>query len=137
MVDVRSFYEKDYVGAWDIPADRDVAVTIERVVQGHIPEAGSSRKKRKPLLYFKGKKKPMVFGATVRDTIAKLVGSYEADAWAGQTILLYRARTTKGSEEVDCIRVRPYPPKANSQPIAPDAPSTDEREPGDEEGSES
>lgn len=135
MTDVRSFYEKDYVGAWDIPPDRDVAVVIDRVIQGHIPEAGSSKKKRKPLLYFKGKKKPMVFGATVRETIAKLVGSHEAEDWAGKTIALYRSKTTKGSEEVDCIRVRPYLPKANAQAIAEDAPEPVEREPGEEAGS--
>lgn len=133
MVDVRSFYEKDYVGAWDIPPDRDVAVVIDRVIQGHIPEAGSSKKKRKPLLYFKGKKKPMVFGATVRETIAKLIGSHEIEDWAGKSIALYRAKTTKGSEEVDCIRVRPYPPKAGAQQGLPEPPPQAEREPGEEE----
>jgi hypothetical protein len=133
MTDVRSFYEKDYVGAWDIPPDRDVAVVIDRVVPGKIPQMGSDKKKGKALVYFRGKKKPMVAGATVRDTIAKVVGSYEDSDWAGKAILLYRSKTSRAGEEVDCVRVRPFAPKASSQPIAADAPETTEREAGEEE----
>lgn len=112
MTDVRSFFEKKYIGSWDIP-DEGAVVVIDRCVGGVI-EGMDGLKQRKPILYFrnvKNLKKGMVFGATVAKTMIALYGK-DVEGWVGKPITLYATQTNgKGGEIVDCIRVKPVVPQ--------------------------
>lgn len=107
--DIRRWFDSPYVGAWDLTGD--VHVTIERVVGG-VVEGEGGRKDKAPILHFRGAKKPMVVNKTNLKTIASITGSYKAKDWVGKRITLY-ATTCKGKSGgiVDCVRVRPTPPR--------------------------
>lgn len=124
--DYRSMYEKDYLGAWDF-TDGDKTFTIKRCQRGELVGQGG-RKTKKPVLYFEEVEKGMALNATNGKTIAALYGVM-VEEWRGKKITLYRSRTTMGSEEVDCIRIRPQAPKGNgAAPPVDEAPLvTDEQ----------
>ena len=107
--DVRTMFDSKYIGAWDLQG-RDAVVTIEKVV-GATVEGEGGRKDRAPLIYFVGKKKPLVGNKTNCKTIAGMFGSFKTSAWIGKKITLY-ATTCKGKAggQVDCVRVRPTSP---------------------------
>ena len=110
--DYRSMFEKDYLGAWDF-TDGDKTFTIKKVQRGELVGQGG-RKTKKPVIYFDGIDKGFALNATNGKTIAALYGVMVED-WRGKKITLYRSRTTMGSEEVDCVRVRPQAPKAGAE----------------------
>lgn len=105
--DYRSMFEKDYVGAWDF-TEGDKTFTMKKVQRGELTAAGG-RKSKKPVIYFREIDKGFALNATNGKTIAALYGPMVED-WEGKKITLYRSRTTMGSEEVDCVRVRPKKP---------------------------
>lgn len=103
--------EKPYLYHYDLPEDRDVVVTIERVE--HTMLVGKGGKKTAAwLLYFVGKKKPLGVKATNCTAIEKVSGSDKPAKWVGVRISLY-VTTTRGEEGgvVKCIRVREQPPR--------------------------
>lgn len=106
--DYRSMFEKDYLGAWDF-TDGDKTFTIKKCQRGELTGSGG-RKSKKPVVYFKETDKGLALNATNGKTIAALYGVMVED-WAGKKVTLYKSRTTMGSEEVDCVRVRPQAPK--------------------------
>lgn len=112
MMDYRSMFDRDYIGAWDIPAGKDVVVTICKV------EARKLRNKTaantKPVLFFVGKEKGFACNKTNGKAIAGMYGN-DADKWIGKRISLYATTTTFGSETVECIRVRPMIPQSSKQ----------------------
>lgn len=123
MTDYRKFYEKDYLGAWDLKDDVDTVVRITKVVGGNIVGPGG-RKTKKPVVYVHGTEKGLVLGATTGKTIAGMYGPQIED-WVGKRIALYK--TTTNSAEggvVDCIRVRPQipEPKGGAAPSRPPPP---------------
>ena len=108
--DYRSMYEKDYLGAWDF-TEGDKTLTIKKAQRGELTGSGG-RKTKKPVVYFQETEKGLALNATNGKTIATLYGPMVED-WAGKKITLYASRTTMGSEEVDCVRIRPQAPKGN------------------------
>jgi hypothetical protein len=116
---------------------REFNVTIESV-KGGVVVGDGGKKSKKPVLRFKGAKKPLAAGATICKTIEKITGSADPKDWIGQRITLYVTTTeiTKienGSarrETVGCIRVRPTAPRGPDQAL-PTAPATEM--PGDTE----
>lgn len=116
--DYRSMFEKDYLGAWDF-TDGDRTFTIKKAQRGELTGSGG-RKSKKPVVYFQETDKGLALNATNGKTIAALYGVMVED-WQGKPITLYKSRTTMGSEEVDCVRVRPQAPKpAKSAAFAED-----------------
>lgn len=107
MADWRSMFDREYIGAWDL-GDKDVIVTIVKA-QGVELKMQGGIKNKKPVIWFDGKEKGMVLNKTNSKTIAALYGNDTAN-WIGKPISIYATRTTFGSEEVDCIRVRPAAP---------------------------
>lgn len=109
--DVRSFFEKRYIGSWDLPDGRDVVVVIDRVEGGDV-KGTSGESKRAPLVFFsnvKNRKKPLVLNATNAKAIIKMYGKF-IEEWSGKPVTLYATKTVAFGEEVDCIRVRPEKP---------------------------
>src|SRR6185369_3795312 len=105
----KRYFDNDYIGSWDLGAC-DHAVVIEKVVQVELHVPGTSAKERKPLVHFVGKKKPMVLNTTNAKAIAAMYGT-NTDEWIVKSIAIYATKTSFAGEEVDCIRVRPTPPK--------------------------
>lgn len=128
MSDVRLMYDKEFLGAWDIPAGGVVAV-IDRCEQGALHIKGTSRKERKPILFFQGQDKGMILNATNREAVAGLYG-YNVTAWPGQPVRLIVAKTKYDGKQVDAIRVSPKKPVG--QAAASPAPALPAREPGDD-----
>lgn len=115
MTDYRMFYEKDYLGAWNIPEDGDLILTIVKCKQGELNQPGTNKKTKKPVVSFKETEKGMALNATNGKTIAGLYGNM-VEEWAGKKIALYKSRTRNpaGGDDVDCLRVRPKAPTGES-----------------------
>lgn len=131
----RELFERKYIGAWDIPEDRDSVVVIDRVVGGELTMQGGVKNK-KPLIYFRNvtdPSKPMAAGATVCKTIEALYGTGDYTQWVGKAIVLYRATTETKDGPTPCIRVRPFLPKGKISAAPALDNTTKEREPGEEE----
>ena len=96
------------LGAWDLQG-RDVTVTIENVKQGTV-EGEKGRTDIAPLVFFKGKKRPLVLNKTNFKAIRAITGSNFAKDWIGKRITIYPTTTSLKGETVDCIRVRPNKP---------------------------
>lgn len=111
MTDVRSMFDRAYLGCWDLQG-RDVTVTIARVVAGTLTAQGG-RTSKKPVVYFERTEKGFALNKTNMKTIAAMYG-YKAEDWVGKRITLYPTQTSFGSETVEAIRVRPTIPKSRS-----------------------
>ena len=108
MGDYRAMFDRDYIGAWDLPGD--VVVTISAVEAGEI-KGDKGRKSRKPIIRFEGKEKALLGNKTNCKIIARLYGT-DTDQWVGKRVTLFPTTTEMGGETVDCIRVRPQAPPA-------------------------
>lgn len=109
MSDYRGMFQSDYLGAWDLPAGKDVVVTIAAISVEQLTNS-RGKKEQKPVLTFDGKKKGVVMNKTNCKTIAALYGNDTAQ-WIGKRIALYATQTQFGNDTVDCIRVRGAVPK--------------------------
>lgn len=107
--DYRTMFDRDYIGAWDLP--RDATVTIVKVEPRKLKSQRGEN--TKPILFFDGKDKAMVCNKTNAKTIAGLYGN-DTRKWIGQKITLYATTTSAGGETVECIRVRPTAPKPSA-----------------------
>lgn len=114
MTHYRQMYDRDYLGSWDLPENKDVVVTIEHVKGGDIVGTGG-KKSKKPVVSFVGKEKKFICNVTNAKAIAGLYGNH-VEKWAGKRISLYVSTTRDPSTGGDtpCIRVRPQAPAAPS-----------------------
>lgn len=125
MTHYKTLVDTTYLGQWDLPAGKDVVVTIATVGE-YRPEV--PRKKRMPdgsyatepnkrlAISFQGKKKKWLAGPVSLKAIAKLYGPHIED-WRGKSITLYvDAKVEFGGEVTGGIRVRPTPPKPGTKP---------------------
>lgn len=110
-----TLFDSDWLRHCDL-ADRPHTVTITKVVQGEL--RNGKTKTRKPVVHFREFEKPFGLNKTNGKAIATLY-TVETERWVGKQVELYPARTTFGSEEVDCIRVRPARVVANGKAPAP------------------
>lgn len=118
-------FDSRYLGAWHLQG-RDVTMTIARIVAGEI-EGEKGRKDRAPLIYFNTAKKALVCNKTNMKTLKSLFGTLSAKALVGKRITLYPTTTMRSGETVDCIRIRPTPPKdAADSPIDENVPADPE-----------
>jgi len=136
----RSMMDSEWLRACDL-AGREPTVIISKVVGGQVVGEGG-KKSKKPILFFKGKDKPLAIGATIGKTIQGLYGP-NTEGWIGKAIQLYTTTTNStGGEVVECIRVRNVVPnvaKASTsapakQPEQPTAGFPVDREPGSDDG---
>ena len=118
-IDVRSFFEKEFLYAYDLQG-RDITLTISRVVQGKLTGTGGKTTK-KPVAYFQGKEKGLALNITNVRTIGGMYGFKVAD-WVGKRITIYPTTTQFGAQTCDCIRIRPTVPGAKVKDAPPDEP---------------
>ena len=109
MADYRGYFDHEFLFFLDL-AGRDVVVEIARIESREVVASGG-RKARRPLVFFKGKRKGLVLNATNGRTIADLYG-VDADGWIGKRIVLFPDVTNLQGQQVECIRIRPTVPEA-------------------------
>lgn len=110
MPDYRALFDREYIGAWDLPPGKDVTVTIARV-EGQTLTAQGGRKSKKPVVFFEGRDKGFVLNKTNGRAIAGMYGS-KTEEWAGKKIAIYSTMVAFGADQVEAIRVRPVVPNA-------------------------
>lgn len=110
MPDWRLVIQTDRLNAADLQG-RDVTVVIERVVQVEVEDMKDAKKKKTYFdVYFKGKKKPLLFKATNCKTMTKLTGTRITEKWVGVAITLFPTMVKAYGDVVEAIRVRPALP---------------------------
>ena len=117
--DYRSLMDKPYLGAWDIPEDADLILTIDRVVQEEV-KGESGRSDDCMVIHFTDAKKPMICNITNGKAISKVAGSKYIEDWKGVRIALYAKEVPFGREMRDAIRVREYAPKLPEKVVCAD-----------------
>lgn len=135
MADYRTMFDSDWIRAWDL-GGKDRVVTIVKVEAGELENHRAKKKDRKPVVWFKGAKKPLALNKTNAKTIASMYGT-DTTSWVGKTIAIYPTKTQFGNEEMDCIRVRPNVPKGKAEDMPnPEPPQSAGREPGSDDDKE-
>lgn len=119
MTHYRSLYDRDYIGHFDLPGEKDMTLTIKKVVGGDITAVGG-RKNKKPIVHFAEEVKPLICNATNGKAIATMYGP-EIESWPGKLVTLFvsMANAPDGSGEVKCIRVRPKVPEGKPSAVKP------------------
>jgi hypothetical protein len=107
----QKFFDKEFLGSYDLPEGKEVTVTIENVVGGELQMPGKKKKAKKPVISFVGKEKKFVCNVTNAKTIAKMYGN-EVEKWKGKQITLYVSvtRNPEDGKDIDCLRIRPSVP---------------------------
>lgn len=131
--DWRTFFDKEYVGAWDLP-EKGITVVFDRIKQGELTGT-SGLKARKLVAWFRGGKKPMAFNTTNCKTVAAMYGK-KPSAWIGKAITIFPTTTSFGGQTVDCIRVKPMIPQAPNNTRGGSKQLPDESESVDEDPSD-
>lgn len=115
-----------FLAAEDLPRDRDVAVTIEKVyLRNNLPMQDGRRIESCLSLKFVGKKKELIVNRTNSRTLQALFGgdSTDCEPWWGKTIALFVDPDVKmKGKRVPGIRIR-------AKRLAPGAAPTQEPEP--------
>jgi hypothetical protein len=102
-MDIRSAFTGKYLAAADIPAGREVTVTIEAVSMVDVElEAGGVQSRA--LVAMRAAKKGWLLNRTNAELISAMFG-YETAAWAGKRVTIGRAKVKFGRDTVDGIRV--------------------------------
>ncbi len=87
----------------------DVTLTIKRVTAGEVTGQGG-KKSGKPIVEFSDHTRKWALNKTNGKIIADMLGTPDVSKWIGKRITLYPTNTSFGSEQVECIRVRPTLP---------------------------
>lgn len=100
------------MGAWDLVGKdgrpKDWTLEIEAVRSGVVKSREKPKGERRPHVYFRGARKPLVCNATNAEAISAMAGSEDTDKWIGLRVTLYQTsvRSAKG-KNVMGIRIRP------------------------------
>lgn len=120
MAHWRSMTDRETLGAWDLVGPdgktaKDWTLEIEAVKPQLVKSREKPKGEKRPFVYFKGARKPLVCNATNAETISSIAGSEDTDRWVGQRVTLYQTRVRgKAGGQVMGIRIRPM--KATGAP---------------------
>lgn len=114
----RRLINTKYLGAYSLPANKDLTVTI-RSVNNELVEGDKGRKDQCIVAQIVGNK-PLILNKTNCKTIEKMYGPV-IENWAGKQITLYESTTRMGGEMVGCLRIRSNVPNVEKvlHPITP------------------
>lgn len=129
MPHVMTMFDSEWVRAWDL-GGVDRTVTIEKVEAGSI-KGKDGKSAKKPIIWFRGAKKPLAINKTIAKAIIGMYGPDTKD-WIGKAITLFPTTTQMAGDTVECIRVRPTVPKQKAQDMPNPEPPPGEREAGQE-----
>lgn len=109
--DYRELLDRTYLGAWDLPDDKDSVATITNVTTGAVTNE-QHETSTKILLTFKEYEKQMVCNVGNAENISKVAGSKYIENWIGVRVALYVRHDVKAFGKLrDAIRIRDYAPK--------------------------
>lgn len=111
----RDPYSGDYLMADDLPAGREIVVTIERLIEPNTEKASDGRLVDKLALGFVGKAKKLILGKTNYRIVRLVLGS-DPEKWIGQEIRL-TVRFGDWFNERDVPTIRVVPPADKPLPL--------------------
>ncbi len=125
----RSYTDRETMGAWDLVdregKPRDWPLEIVKVEGGIVKSKEKPKGERRPFVYFRNARKPLVCNATNAEAISSMAGSEDTDRWIGLRITLYPTTVKSGKGKmVPGIRIRPM--KANHAEDMGDGQAVDE-----------
>jgi len=103
-------FPSKYLKASDLNGE-DLVATIDEVVEEEV----GREKKKKPVLYFRGKVKPLILNGTNFDSVVLVTGEEDSDEWPGEKITMFSTEVPFGDKMVDAIRIR-VPKKTKAKP---------------------
>lgn len=119
----KTFFNPDYLGAWAVDDGKDIVGTIASTGMEEVT-GENGRKESCLVAHFREPNLlPMILNRTNCKSIAKLAGSNDTDNWPGTAIQIYVTQTKLKGDMVDCLRIRPYPPRI--QQAVPATPCSD------------
>ena len=107
--DFRKYMDKSFLGAWDIPDDSDLILTIAYAARDEVQNDRGREKKL--TIHFKEDYKPMICNTTNANAISKAYNSKRVEDWENKKISIYKAIISAFGNETECLRIREYPPK--------------------------
>lgn len=111
----------DYFGAWSIPHDKDLVLTIDYLNVEKV-KGEKGREEQCKVCHFKEKVKPMILNSTNSRQITALHGSPYIEDWSGKQIQVFQDVTDMKGTEVECVRIRPFIPNKKKEKLTPDHP---------------
>jgi len=106
MSNIDAMFESDFWRACDLDGGKTFTGKIASVDQGELQIAGTSQKKRKPVITFSNSKKKLALNKTNVETIKQSLGK-NSSGWEGCSITLYQVNDAKlGKKTVDALRVK-------------------------------
>ena len=94
------FHQSKYLKRKDL--DGPKVVSISEVTS----ETFKNSSDAKPLVYFKGMRKPLILNRTNTDAIEDIAGTDEMNDWPGVKVEIFPSTVEVNGETKDCIRVR-------------------------------
>lgn len=111
----KQLQNNDWIGAYALTDGQDLTLTIDKAMQEQVTGNNGKREMCLTVHWVERDYKPMIVNRTNAKTITKVVGSPYIEEWHGKAITLYVDTTRLGGDIVECLRIRPYPPKQTKQ----------------------
>jgi hypothetical protein len=112
MADYRTMFDAKWIKAWDL-GGKEFTVEIAKVEAGFVEDKAKGTKDKRPIVWFKGAKKPFGCNKTNAQIIAGMYGN-ETKAWIGKSVTLFPTTCQAFGKTEDCIRIRPQVPKGKA-----------------------
>ena len=107
--DFRKFMDKSFLGAWDVPDNSDLVLTVDYAARDEVQNDRGREKKL--TIHFKEDYKPMICNTTNAKAISKAYNSTRVEDWENRKIAIYKATISAFGQTTECLRVREYPPR--------------------------
>jgi hypothetical protein len=106
----KSQVNPDYLGAYAIPPNQTLILTIKSATKELVPSPNGDRKECLVIHFSEKDIKPMVCNRTNGKNIQKALKSPYLEEWIGKKIELYVSKVKAFGDTMDAIRVRDYAP---------------------------
>ena len=112
----KSLMNKRFLGAWDVPEGGLVILTLSGVGQEEV--IGEAGKRSMCMIAYFLDGKPMVLNATNCGALEKVFRSPYIEFWRGPIEIYADKNVRFGNKVVEGLRIKPYPPRVQSQACA-------------------
>lgn len=101
----------NYLGSFSLLPNEEKVLTIKSAGKEQV--IGADGKKEECIVaHFVEKELPMIINATNAKTIERLYKTPYVEQWAGKKIQVYSTTVRAFGEDVEALRIRPFPPRA-------------------------
>ena len=108
--DFRKYMDKNFLGAWDIPEDKDLVLTIDHCEKNEVKNERGTQEKL-TLHFVERGYKPMILNSTNSKRIKEAYGTFRVEDWEGKKVAIYSEKVTAFGGTTDALRIRPYKPE--------------------------